>query len=60
MKAIRSSATAGRDPRLLWHEPTKRWVMAVYDETGGARSIDVPLVARPQEMVVREPDRWFL
>ncbi|MDR3638521.1 MAG: glycoside hydrolase family 32 protein [Isosphaeraceae bacterium] len=22
----------GRDPRLLWHEPTKRWVMAVYDE----------------------------
>ncbi len=30
---------SGRDPRLLWHEPTKRWVMAVYDETGGARSI---------------------
>ena len=30
---------AGRDPRLLWHEDTKRWVMAVYDETGGARSI---------------------
>ena len=30
---------AGRDPRLLWHEPTKRWVMAVYDETAGARSI---------------------
>jgi fructan beta-fructosidase len=30
---------AGRDPRLLWHEPTKRWVMAVYDETDGARSI---------------------
>jgi fructan beta-fructosidase len=31
---------AGRDPRLLWYEPTKRWVMAVYDETGGARSIE--------------------
>jgi fructan beta-fructosidase len=30
---------AGRDPRLLWHEPTKRWVMAVYDETGGAQAI---------------------
>ncbi len=29
----------GRDPRLLWHGPTKRWVMAVYDETGGTRSI---------------------
>ncbi|MCX7872437.1 MAG: glycoside hydrolase family 32 protein [Verrucomicrobiae bacterium] len=22
----------GRDPRLLWHEPTKQWVMAIYDE----------------------------
>ena len=30
---------SGRDPRVLWHEPTKRWVMAVYDETGGARAI---------------------
>jgi len=23
---------AGRDPHLLWHEPTRRWVMALYDE----------------------------
>jgi fructan beta-fructosidase len=30
---------AGRDPRLLWHAPTKRWLMAVYDETAGARAI---------------------
>jgi fructan beta-fructosidase len=30
---------AGRDPRLLWHEKTKRWVMAVYDEQIGKRSI---------------------
>ena len=22
----------GRDPRLLWHAPSKQWVMAVYDE----------------------------
>ncbi len=22
----------GRDPKLVWHEPTKRWVMAVYQE----------------------------
>ncbi len=29
----------GRDPKLLWHAPTKRWVMAVYDETGGKRTI---------------------
>jgi fructan beta-fructosidase len=29
----------GRDPRLLWHAPTKRWVMAVYDEWDGKRWI---------------------
>jgi fructan beta-fructosidase len=30
---------SGRDPRLLWYAPTKRWVMAVYDEEGGRRDI---------------------
>ncbi len=29
----------GRDPRLLWHGPTRRWVMAVYDEFDGRRWI---------------------
>jgi fructan beta-fructosidase len=29
----------GRDPRLLWHERSKRWVMAVYDEFAGKRCI---------------------
>ena len=29
----------GRDPRLLWHEPSKQWVMAVYDEEAGGRDI---------------------
>ncbi len=29
----------GRDPRLLWHEPTKKWVMAVYDESEGKKWI---------------------
>ncbi len=29
----------GRDPRLFWHAPTKRWVMAVYDELDGKRWI---------------------
>jgi fructan beta-fructosidase len=30
---------SGRDPRLLWHAPTRRWVMAVYDELEGKRWI---------------------
>lgn len=25
----------GRDPKVFWHEPTQRWVMAVYDEEKG-------------------------
>ena len=29
----------GRDPKVFRHEPTDRWIMAVYDETGGRRSI---------------------
>jgi fructan beta-fructosidase len=29
----------GRDPRLLWHEPSKQWVMTVYDETDGKKWI---------------------
>jgi fructan beta-fructosidase len=29
----------GRDPRLLWHAPSARWVMAVYDESDGKRWI---------------------
>jgi len=29
----------GRDPKILWHEPTGRWVMVVYDESE-ERSID--------------------
>lgn len=29
----------GRDPRLLWHAPTKQWVMAVYDEENGGQWI---------------------
>jgi fructan beta-fructosidase len=29
----------GRDPRLLWQAPSKRWVMAVYDELDNKRWI---------------------
>jgi fructan beta-fructosidase len=29
----------GRDPRLLWHSPTRQWVMAVYDEWQEKRCI---------------------
>lgn len=28
---------SGRDPKVFWHEPSKRWVMAVYDEPEKSR-----------------------
>jgi fructan beta-fructosidase len=30
---------SGRDPRLLWYQPTKHWVMALYDEKDNKRWI---------------------
>lgn len=30
-----------RDPRVLWHKPSKRWVMALYVEKGGRRLLDI-------------------
>ena len=29
----------GRDPKIIWHVPTNRWVMALYDEKDGSRDI---------------------
>jgi len=28
---------AGRDPKVIWHQPTAQWVMAVYDEEEGKK-----------------------
>ncbi len=40
----------GRDPRLLWHSPSKQWVMAVYteDRPGGSGQIqDIAFYTSP-------------
>jgi len=29
----------GRDPRVLWHAPSRAWVMAVYDESAGGHDV---------------------
>jgi len=29
----------GRDPKVFWHEPSKRWVMAVFDEPEEGRQL---------------------
>ena len=36
----------GRDPKLFWHAPTRKWVMAVYDE-GDGRARDVAFYTSP-------------
>jgi fructan beta-fructosidase len=43
----------GRDPRLLWHEPTRRWVMAVYDESDGRRWIAFYTSANLKDWIFR-------
>lgn len=30
---------SGRDPKMIWHAPAKKWVMAVYDEAGGKKRV---------------------
>ena len=30
---------SGRDPKVVWYEPSRRWVMAVYDERDGSRGV---------------------
>ena len=50
----------GRDPRLLWHEPTRRWVMAVYDESDGRRWIAFYTSRRPEVLDLPQPHRGLL
>ena len=50
----------GRDPRLFWHEPTKRWIMAVYDEADKKQAIVIH--TSPDLKVWTEASRsddWF-
>ena len=33
--------SADRDPKVFWHAPTKRWVMALYVEKDGKKYLDI-------------------
>ncbi|MFO0903929.1 MAG: GH32 C-terminal domain-containing protein [Pirellulales bacterium] len=37
----------GRDPRLFWHAATKKWVMAVYDESGPQATRQIAFLTSP-------------
>jgi fructan beta-fructosidase len=37
----------GRDPKLVWHAPTRRWVMAVYDEGADGKARDIAFYTSP-------------
>lgn len=39
--AVPEITPGNRDPRVFWHGPTKRWVMALYVERAGAHTIQL-------------------
>ncbi len=36
---VRQITSGNRDPKVFWHEPTKKWIMALYVETNGVHTI---------------------
>src|SRR6185436_20673476 len=36
---IKQITAGNRDPKVIWHEPTKQWVMALYVELEGVHTI---------------------
>jgi sucrose-6-phosphate hydrolase SacC (GH32 family) len=36
---VRQIAGGNRDPKVFWHEPTKKWIMALYVELNGVHTI---------------------
>jgi len=51
----------GRDPRIMWHEPTRAWVMAVYDVRQSDDGEDVGGIAffRSQDLKTWDWTSWI-
>ncbi len=50
--------TAGnRDPKVIWHEPTKQWVMVLYVELEGVHTIHFFTSPNLKDWTLRQQDR---
>ncbi len=59
-RATRSSSIKGRDPRLLWHEPTRRWVHGRLRRVRREAVDRLLHLGRPEGLDVSEPHRRLL
>ncbi len=47
---VENITRGNRDPKIIWHEPTKKWVMALWGEEGVGTSFFFSRLGRPEEM----------
>ena len=57
---VKQITGGNRDPKVMWHEPTKKWVMALYVEQDGKHTIHFLTSPNLKRLDPHEPHRRLL